>query len=262
MADHPRLRQREREKRTDGKEGDETIGDPCKSDEQDACSRPQIKNADVEDEAAPGDAERFRQETVLRDHPAQSREIDEACIRRQRQHAQERADRDVIERAVPHHRSYELREYAAIAGLALVHRADTIGAHEVGDANEQRSQHHDDGQQGAMSVFHGRLAKRAHAVRDCFHASHRRAAAGKGAQQQPQPGAFRGLSHRRRSDDRRRRAVLHDYSVSPDAEDEQKAADEQIRGHGKHPARVERATQVDECDQREQAQAQRKDIGM
>jgi hypothetical protein len=71
VLDHPRLRQREGEERTDGKEGNEAIGDPAKDHEQSARQEREDDDAVREDEASPADRDAVRhRRDVLSNGPA------------------------------------------------------------------------------------------------------------------------------------------------------------------------------------------------
>src|SRR5947209_20116776 len=87
LADHPppvnrhsSLRQREGEECTYGKERNEMVGDAIENEQQRAGAGGKIKNTDGEDEAAPGNRKRLRQETIFGHRPAQPRKPDETRV--------------------------------------------------------------------------------------------------------------------------------------------------------------------------------------
>ena len=112
---HPGLRQREREERADREEGDEPIGDAAEDDEQDAREEREHDDAVREDEPPAAHREGVGEEAVEREDAAEAREVGEAGVRGEREHGDDRGDRDVVEGAAPDHRAGQLGEDALVA---------------------------------------------------------------------------------------------------------------------------------------------------
>ena len=259
---HAGLRQRECQEGADREQRDQIIGDPAEREQEQARGAREIENADREDEPPAGDREGSRQIAILRDHPAQTRKGDEARIGRQRQHAQERRDGDIVQHALADDRSRELRKNAAIVGLRLVCGADAISCREIRDADQEKAQNNDDRRQCAMAIPDRRIAEFAHPVADRLDARHGGAAAGKGPQQQPEPDRLCDGRQWQRPDDRCGMTTCCDRLPHAKHDDGGKARDEDVGRHREQPSGIKRSTQIDQRNERKNTEAERQNVGM
>ena len=112
-----------------------------------------------EDEPPPAHRERVRQEAIEREDAAEARKVGEARVRREREHGDDRAHRDVVERAPPEDGARELREHALVAVAPGLGRADAVRAREERDAAEQDHQDRDDDRERPLRGRDRRLAE-------------------------------------------------------------------------------------------------------
>ncbi len=109
---HARLREREREKRADGEQRDQPIGDAAKDDQQERSEAYQRNDAVGVKQAAAADLEHVRQVVVHRDGARKTGEVGVRRVRREREHREDRADGEVVEPAAAHDRGGKLRQDA------------------------------------------------------------------------------------------------------------------------------------------------------
>ena len=171
VHDHTRLRKRKSQKCADGIKRDQPIRNSSKQNEQRAPHKHgQHDDAVGIDQTAPAVPEDVRQVIVLRDGPAEPRKIGESGIGGEREHEQDRAHGQVVKKAFAENGGGEHGENALISGLARIGGGDAVSLHQIGNSRQQHRQQKDNHGEGALRVFHGRLAERLHAVAHSFHA--------------------------------------------------------------------------------------------
>ena len=261
VHDHAELRHGEREERAYGEERDEAVGDAAEGDQEGRGDPRQGEDAAGIDEAPPPVREARREVLVEREQPADPREVREARVGGQREHAEDRAHGDEVEPPPSGDGADDLRDDALVARLARLGRADAVGLREQRDAEQQHHQDRRDGGQRPPGAVHLRLAEDRHGVADRFHSGQRRTPAGECPQEEPQA---RGGGRRRepgRRHDGRGMAVREHHLPGAEPEGEEQRGDEQIGGEQEGEPRLANASQVDDREQRQDAQAERKRIG-
>ena len=126
VHDHAGLRKREGQKRADGIERDEPVGDAAKENQQAAAEYRQDDDAVGVDEPPSAVPEGVRQVVVLRDGAAQARKIGEGGVCGERKNEQNRGDGQVVENAFAENRGDEHGEHALVAGLAGIGRRNAV----------------------------------------------------------------------------------------------------------------------------------------
>ena len=86
MGHHARLRKSKGEKRTNGIQGYEPVGDTAKDGQQDSGDDSEDNNALRIHQAAAAIRERERKESIVCDHPANTRKIGKRSVRGKNQH--------------------------------------------------------------------------------------------------------------------------------------------------------------------------------
>src|SRR5262249_5898089 len=96
------------EKGPDGEEWDQVICDAAENNQQESGQKRQRVNPLRINQSPPARGEDTRQKAVLRNDPAQAREVGEACVCRKREHRENRADTQVVKEALADDRRDEL----------------------------------------------------------------------------------------------------------------------------------------------------------
>ena len=253
---HSSLREREGEKRPNGKQRNETIGHASEQDQQDGCEKRQNQNAFCVDEPPSPETERVRQKAIVRDRPAKPREIGESRVRRKRENHQNGTDGDVIKPAPAGDGRNQHRKHALVSGAAGIRRGDAVSADQERDAREHDDQQTNDHCQRALRILHRRLTKRADAVAYRFHAGHGRAAVGKDLEQHPRAGCCHHCAGRRRGSHDGHRMAAGQYGLEGAHRDRgEQGADKQVGRHHEKDSRLANAAQIDQRDNHQDAQA-------
>src|SRR5580704_2886558 len=166
MDDHAPLRQSEREKGAHGVQRNQVVGDTAKNNEQYGGQNGQNHNPVSENKTPAPIAEGVGQIVVGGDGFAEARKIREGGIRGKGKYEKNGGDRQVVKDASAKDRGDEHRQQALVAGLSRVGGRDAIDFHEIGNSRQQNRQEKNDDRQGALRVFHSRLAKRFDAIAD------------------------------------------------------------------------------------------------
>ena len=192
---HAGLREREGHERADGKERDQPVGDAAEDDEQQRGERDQHINSPGVEQPPAAQQKDVGHVVVEGDGAGEARKISKRGVGRERQHQQHRADGEVVEPAVAHHRARQHGEHALVAGAVGIGGGDAVSAAEQRDAGQQHGQQDDDDGQRDLGVLARVVAEGHHAVAHRFHAGHGRAAGREDFQQQPQADGGRGRGH-------------------------------------------------------------------
>src|SRR5271157_1599250 len=260
VHDHAGLRKREGQKSAHGIERDEPIGDATKKNEQAAAEYCQDNDAIGIDEAAPAIAESVGKVVILRDGAAEAREIGEGGVGGERQDEKNRADGQIVEIAFAENGGDEHGEKALVTRLAGIGGDDAVGLHEIGNSRQEHRQDKNNHGEGTLSVLHGGLAEGLDAVADGLDAGQCRATTGEDFQQQP---VSDGLG-----DGRRRRKGSHGGWMSAAEENtnhacddgDQQGTDKKIGGKREGQASIAHATEIDDGDDDQNADADRNGV--
>jgi hypothetical protein len=156
----------------------------------------------------------------------------------------------------------ELGKNALIASLRLIHGADTIAPHEVGNAGKQYDKNHAACPKRSVRPLHHRLTEGTHAVADRLHPGHRDAAGGESAQKQPDADRPRRLGQTGRRNDRLGLPACREGLVRADCEYQDKARGEEVSGQRPRAPRIYGAPQVHDGNHHQNYEAQRQRIGV
>ena len=258
---HAGLAPGEGQKGPDRDQRDPPVGDAAKRDQQGARRHGQKGDADRKHQAAVQGRERAGQIAVLRHQLAKARKGHETGVGRQAEHREQARHRHIVHHATPGDGGGQLGQHALVSRLGLVHGAQAIGVGDQRDPGQQQAEHRAYDRERHMSLTSDGRLERADAVGHRLHPGHGRAAAGEGAQQQPQADGLARMAEPGRGDHRRRMTAMLHQAKQPRPDQPEEARHEDVGRQGEQQPGLRRAAQVGQGDQHEHAQAQRQGLG-
>jgi hypothetical protein len=256
MLDHAELREREGEKRADGVERNEAIGDAAEKYEQRGGEQREDDDAVGVDEPAAAERENVWEIIVVRDRAAEARKIGERGVGGERENEKDRGDGEVVEISAAENGGDEEREQALVAGLARVGGGDAVSSCEIGNSCQKNGENHDDDGERALGIFHGGFAERFDAVTDGFDAGESGATAGESFEQEPDRDGLCGGGRRRQRREWRRMSAGSDDVIDANGDGGGQCADEKIGGEHEGEAGFAQAAEIEDGDDNENADAE------
>src|SRR5258707_15447549 len=156
---HTGLRKSEGQESTDGIERDEPIGDAAKKNDESATEHGEDNDAVRVDKAPAAVPESMRKVIVLRDGAAEARKIGEGGVGGEREDDEDRGNGQIVEISFAEDGGDEHGKKALVPGLAGIGCGDAVSLHEIGNSGQQHGQDKNNHGEGALCVFHSRLAE-------------------------------------------------------------------------------------------------------
>ena len=260
MHDHAGLREREGEKRADGIERDQPVGDAAEKNEHATAQHGQDDDAIGVDQSPAAVAENMREVVVLRDGAAETRKISEGGIGGQRENDEDRADGQIVKKTFAENRGGEHGENALVPGLTRIGCGNSVSLYQIGNSRQQHRQEKNNHGESALGIFDCRLPESLHAVADSFHAGQGRATAGENLQQQPVAHGFGHGRRRRKRNSRCGMPSAEEHADNACDDGDEKCTDKQIGRNRESAASFAHAAEIEDGDDDQNANAERNGV--